>query len=289
MMNQLTPLGQEHDDALASRRIPRARGRRWLIWAVMLMMSLAWLTRGVAQNEVGPLHTSASSREEPPPDLFEIIRASGVIGLLILALSLTAVALVIEQIFTLRQTVLMPPELADELRAQLARGQVNQSLQTCREQPSVLSHVVQAGLSEADGGWQAVEKAAEDALAEQSARLGRKIEYLGVIGNTSTMLGLLGTVVGLIMAFREVANTEGVAQVADLARGIYLALVTTVMGLVVAIPAFAALAICRNRVDQLMAETAYAALHALRPLKRVKSAHVRAEQPPPLPSREAPH
>ena len=94
-------------------------------------------------------------------------------------------------------------------------------------------------------------------------------EYLAVIGNIAPMLGLLGTVVGLTFAFHEVASTQGVARAADLADGIYHALVSTVGGLIVAIPALAVYAVLRNRVDQLAAETANAALHALGPVKRV--------------------
>ena len=113
------------------------------------------------------------------------------------------------------------------------------------------------GLAEIDGGWTAVEKALEDATAEQSARLFRKIEYLSVLANIAPMVGLLGTVVGLIMAFKKVAETQGSAGAADLAEGIYTALVTTVAGLLIAIPSLGAFAIFRNRVDEFVAEAAY--------------------------------
>ena len=70
------------------------------------------------------------------------------------------------------------------------------------------------------------------------------------------------------MAFKEVADTEGNAGAAQLAEGIYQALVTTVVGLIIAIPALGAFAMFRNRVDQFVAEAAYAALHVLAPLKQ---------------------
>jgi biopolymer transport protein ExbB len=108
----------------------------------------------------------------------------------------------------------------------------------------------------------------EDAAAQQAARLFRKIEYLSVIGNIAPMVGLLGTVTGMIFAFQQVADTQGAARAAQLAEGIYTALVTTVGGLLVAIPSLAAFAIFRNRVDQLVAEVAFAAHHITVPLKR---------------------
>src|SRR6185295_9739786 len=122
-----------------------------------------------------------------------------------------------------------------------------------------------------------------DAMAEQAARLLRKVEYLSVLGNLGPMVGLLGTVVGMLMAFKEVASTEGRAGAAQLAEGIYQALVTTVVGLIIAIPALGAFAILRNRVDQIMAEAAYAAQHALAPLKRGFVAAKAPPAPPPPP------
>ncbi|MCA9238589.1 MAG: MotA/TolQ/ExbB proton channel family protein, partial [Planctomycetales bacterium] len=80
---------------------------------------------------------------------------------------------------------------------------------------------------------------------------------------------LLGTVVGMIFAFQEVAETQGAARAAELAGGIYQALVTTVGGLLVAIPSLAVFAVFRNRIDGLVTETAFAAQRALRPLKRM--------------------
>ena len=103
---------------------------------------------------------------------------------------------------------------------------------------------------------------------EQSARLFRKIEYLSVIGNIAPMVGLLGTVIGMIMAFQEVASTQGMASAPQLAQGIYQALITTVGGLIVAIPAIGAFAIFRNRIDQFVAEAAFSAQNVFAPLRR---------------------
>jgi biopolymer transport protein ExbB len=124
----------------------------------------------------------------------------------------------------------------------------------------------------------------EDALAEQSARLFRKIEYLSVIGNIAPMVGLLGTVIGMIFAFQQVAVSQASAGAAQLAEGIYQALVTTVGGLIVAIPSLGVFAVFRNRVDQFVAEAAYMAQHVFTPLRRRKSkATAPTAGPPPAP------
>lgn len=199
--------------------------------------------------------------------------------LVLIGLSLTAAYLVFEQMMSLRKKEIIPPELSDEVRQLVAAGQLDRAAAVCREQPSLLAFVLSHGLSEAEGGWSDVEKATEDALAEQSARLFRRVEYLAVLGNIAPMVGLLGTVTGMLMSFKEVADTSGHAGATQLAEGIYQALVTTVVGLIIAIPALGAFAIFRNRVDQFVAEAAYAALHALSPLKKGVSTVAAPAQP----------
>jgi biopolymer transport protein ExbB len=247
------------------------------------VLACIWLLAGVAAGQSqapSEAQPAAATGTDTPQTFLEIVHAGGLVGYVIMFLSVVAVALAIEHVMTIRQSVLMPEGLAEKVRELSKQGHFTQAEQACKLQPSVLAFVLQAGLSEIDGGWSAVEKAMEDALADQAARLFRKIEYLSVIGNIAPMLGLLGTVIGMVMAFREVALTQGAARAADLAEGIYLALVTTVQGLIVAIPALSAFAYFRNRVDQMVAEIAYLAQHAMTPLKRAK----RRRPMPPAPS-----
>ncbi len=198
---------------------------------------------------------------------------SGTPGLVILGvlglLSLAALALVVEQWLSLRRSVFLPAGLASQVAKRLETGDLTAAIVVCDRKPSYLASIVRSGLLEAEtGDWSAVEKAMEDTAEEVSARLLRRIDYLSVIGNLAPMLGLLGTVVGMIFAFREVAATEGAATATELASGIYQALVTTVGGLLVAIPSLAAYAVLRNRVDTLAAEAVSQAEQAMRPLKR---------------------
>lgn len=224
----------------------------------------------------------ATAPEQPAPKGFLAILFSGgwiglVMVLILLGLSITAAYLVFEHIMMLRRSELIPDGLGDQVRQSLGAGQVEQAEQVCRRSPSLLAFVMLHGLAELESGWSAVEKALEDAIAEQSARLFRRIEYLSVIGNIAPMVGLLGTVIGMIIAFQQVAVTQASAGAAQLAEGIYQALVTTVGGLIIAIPSLGAFAILRNRVDQLVAEAAYTAQHAFAPLKRLSAAPPRVQ------------
>jgi biopolymer transport protein ExbB len=214
---------------------------------------------------------------------WEIVFSGGPIGIaMMIALilcSMAAFALAIEQWWTIRRDNLIPPKLSDDVRGLLTAGQLASAQAKCKEQDSFLAFVLSRGLSEADGGWDAVEKAMEEGATEQAARMMRRVEYLSVIASIAPMLGLLGTVVGMVMAFKQVAETQGAARPAELAEGIYTALVTTVAGLMIAIPSLGVFALLRNRVDELVAEAIYAAEHATLPLKRFVRQRGRTSRP----------
>ncbi len=203
---------------------------------------------------------------------WEIVTSGGWPGLMILlvlmSLSIAAVYLVVDQILSLRRTDIIPEGLSAEVSTALRESRWADSDALLRKQPSVLSGVVLLALSNREFGWSEMEKSVEDALLEQSAQMHRRIDYLSMIANLAPMVGLLGTVTGMIFAFRQVAASSGAAGAGDLAEGIYQALVTTVGGLIVAIPALAASSILRARVDELLAETTRHAERALLPLKR---------------------
>jgi len=226
---------------------------------------------------------ATSSSNSAAPGMLDIIFSGGPIGVaiitLLVALSLTSAYLVFDQIMNLRRSEIMPDGLSEKVLVKLQDGQIAESLKVCQAEPSLLAYVLSEAIAEIDGGWTAVEKSLEDAVAEQSARLMRKIEYLSVIGNIAPMVGLLGTVIGMIFAFQQVATTQGAAGAAQLAEGIYQALVTTVGGLIVAIPSLGAFAIFRNRVDQLVAEAASEALHVFTPLKRRRARRANPSAP----------
>ena len=200
-------------------------------------------------------------------NFWELLKAGGTIGWIIMALSVAMVALIIEHFLTVRRTLLMPPGMSDDIRTLIAQGNFKQAERNVGQHPSFLGRMLAAGLLEVGLGYSAVEKAMEDAAAAQAARLFRKLEYFTIIGTIAPMLGLLGTVWGMILAFMEF-EMKANPQVSELAPGIYKALVTTLQGLCVAIPSLAAYSVLRNRVDELVAETVLAAEYTFAGFKR---------------------
>lgn len=219
---------------------------------------------------ISPAATYAEERVAPvlrKLDIWGLLEAGGTIGWIIMALSLWMVALLVQHLLTVRRGTLMPKGLAEEVHQRISAREYQQAEEACRQSPGFESYVLSAGLAEVALGYSAVEKAMEDASQQQAARLYRRLEYFTVIGTIAPMLGLLGTVWGMILAFMEF-EVKANPQVSELAPGIYRALVTTLQGLCVAIPALGAYAVLRNRVDELVAEATLLAEYVFSNFKR---------------------
>jgi biopolymer transport protein ExbB len=247
--------------SLLSIRLRRARGCCFAVLGLCLTPTLA-------RADSGPSHGLANL------DFHKLIGAGGGVGVVIGALSIGMAALVFEYLISLRRGATIPRKLAERLSELVGQRQFKQATNECRQSGSLLGLVVAAGLAERDSGYAAVEKAMEDACAQYAGRLYRKIDYLSVIGTLSPMLGLLGTVWGMMLAFSEFASKANVA-VTELAPGISTALVTTLLGLAVAIPAYAAYAYFRNRVDEAVANCSQVAEHIFFEYRRDQAARRR--------------
>jgi biopolymer transport protein ExbB len=226
-----------------------------------------------AQGDVPPAVENSAPSEDAEESksvkaqLLDLVRMGGVVGGVIFALSLTMVYLIVEHILNIRRSSLIPPELAESVHQQIGARDFNAAIQQCKAKPCFLANVLASGLSVIELSYHDVEKSMEDTATEQSARLTRRTEYLHLIGTLAPMLGLLGTVWGMIQAFMEFESKPNPA-VSELAPGIYRALVTTMMGLTVAVPAFASFAIFRNRIDELVAEASLTAEHVFAVFRR---------------------
>lgn len=234
----------------------------------------------------GPEPTVVPVQDGPKLDAWALLEAGGTIGWFIMALSVVVVALVFEHLLTVRRGTLLPKGVAEAIRKQISAGRFEAATKLCHEHPSYVAEVLSAGLDEVALGYPAVEKAMEDAARQQAARLSRKLEFFTMIGTIAPMLGLLGTVWGMILAFMEFEHSPN-PQPSQLAPGIYKALVTTLQGLCVAIPSLAAFSLLRNRLDELVAEATLAAERAFTGYKRSAGGAVAATEASPEPRKPA--
>lgn len=184
----------------------------------------------------------------------DVIKASGIIGLAIIALSVVALAIIIENFVSLKRDKLAPPELIDEIQALFEEGQYQEAMELCENEPNYFTRVCGAGIAKIGHHFDAMEKAIEEMGDEESIKLHQKIGWLALIANVAPMMGLLGTVSGMVKAFNTIASSGGQASPAELAGGISQALLTTMFGLIVAIPVTASFAFIRNRMVKTIIE-----------------------------------
>ena len=184
----------------------------------------------------------------------------GTIGWILWAMSVLTLAIMVQYFISIRRDNIMPGVVLGQIRDLFDEKQYGEAIEISADEPSFLSYVVHAGLSDASHGYPAMERAMEEAAEERTTKYLRQIEWLNLIGNISPMLGLFGTVWGMILAFQTLANSSsGTADPSELSGSIGVALVTTLLGLAIAIPALAVYAIMRNRVDSLTSEAMVAA------------------------------
>lgn len=176
------------------------------------------------------------------------------IVVLLLLMSAVVMGFSLMLIFKYRQNQVIPEETRDEIEQLLAEKKYREAIEFAEEEESFLGKVASAALSEAANGYSAMERAVEEAGDAEAVKMLRPIEYLNVLGNISPMIGLFGTVFGMIVAFQKLVEGGGNADPVALAGGISTALVTTFWGLVVAIPALTAYSLIRNKVDAHCAE-----------------------------------
>lgn len=211
----------------------------------------AFVAASVLSVAVSPLFAQdagAAAAEVPSKSVFQIIKDSGSIGVVIVILSVVGLAMVIEDAIALKRDKLAPPELIDEIQALFDDGQFEEAMELCENQPTFFTRIAAAGISKIGHPFEVMQQSITEMGDEEAIRLHQKIGWLALIANVAPMLGLLGTVQGMIISFNQIAASAGQANPADLAGGISIALLTTLFGLLVAIPLTAAFAYIRNRL-----------------------------------------
>lgn len=184
--------------------------------------------------------------------MLELVLAGGWLMVPILLGSVLAMAVTAERLLALRRDKVIPPQLLVQVRAWLENRQVDASRLRQLQQSSPLGLLLATGLANAQYGREAVKGSMEDVSGVVVQDLGRYLNLLGTIALVEPMLGLVGSVIGIMGVFGQISVHGGVADVSILSGGISEALITTASGLVVAIFATVAHRYLSNRVDTLV-------------------------------------
>ena len=185
--------------------------------------------------------------------MFEIVKAGGIMmGPIILA-SIVAAAIFLERLWTLQSKRVLPAELTQKVWRWVEQRQIQDKHIAALQQNSPLGKILAAGLANRDRDRTVIRESIEDTGRHVVHELERFIGTLGTIASLSPLMGLLGTVLGMIRTFNAI-TTAGIGNPASLAGGIAEALITTAAGLTVAIPALLAYKYLRGRVQQLVVQ-----------------------------------
>jgi biopolymer transport protein ExbB len=183
--------------------------------------------------------------------MFEIVKAGGPVMVPIILASIIAAAIFLERLWTLQQRRVLPAELTEKVWKWVERREIQDKHIVALQQNSPLGKILAAGLANRHRDRAIIKEAIEDTGRHVVHELERFIGALGTIASVSPLLGLLGTVVGMIRTFNAI-QTEGVGDPAALGGGIAEALITTAAGLTVAIPALLGYKYLRGRVASLV-------------------------------------
>lgn len=185
--------------------------------------------------------------------MYEIVKAGGIMMVPILIASVIAIAIIVERLWTLQRDRILPNKLFEKVWQLAESGQLEDKHIKALEQNSPLGKVLAAGLASAHRPREVMREAIEDAGRHVVHELERFLNALGTIAGVAPLLGLLGTVFGMIETFNSI-TVSGVGNPATLSSGIAEALVATAAGLTVAIPSLICFRLLRRRVDSLVVE-----------------------------------
>jgi len=189
--------------------------------------------------------------------MWDLVQKGGPMMYLIILSSILAFGVVIDRIYNLYKARIDADKFMDEITSVLKRNKIIESIEICNKTPGPIAHIVKAGILKHDRSKPEIREAVEEAAQLEIPRLEKHLPILATIAHIAPLLGLLGTVTGMIKSFQVIqAKALNLVPVnpGDLAGGIWEALLATVAGLAVAIPTYVAYNYLTSQVDTLVYE-----------------------------------
>jgi biopolymer transport protein ExbB len=259
----------------------------WILIAAAVIVLTGALYSAHAQDAAAPASGTAEAPAAEPGTLeraedaetsrgtggfFTVVWKSGPLGILLwVALFVAAgfgVYFAVDCAITVRIKRIMPEELVSNVTESMGEGDVLKALENCENEPGPLANVLTAGFSHVEEGYDVIQEAIATAADLETEKIMQKLTWLSVVGNIAPMLGLLGTVQGMIRAFRDLAG--GAPDVGVLALSISQALFTTAAGLTVAVPCVALYYTFRNSANRLILRMEALTLELVKDLRNVE-------------------
>lgn len=215
---------------------------------------------------------AAGVRQAPQAGFWAVIVGSGWLGMVLWAALFgcagTAVYFIVDCSVLIRPQKVMPETLINRVKEGMSEGDVMKALQACESEPGPLANILTAGFSHVEEGFDIIQESIGAAADLETERLMQRLTWISVCSNLAPMLGLLGTVQGMIMCFSTLAT--GAPDVGALAMNISQALWTTAAGLAIAIPSITFYYSIRNNANRLILRTQAMTMELIKDLRNVE-------------------
>lgn len=257
--------------------------KQWIVAGTVLALGMTfWGGQALmAQDAAAPAAVPGIEVDEEAvavedaPGFLSVVKGGGALGIILwMALfgaSIAGVALIMDSFINIRVPKLIPPGMLDRVREAMEQGDLVKAMQYCEEHPGMLSNILSAGFSNVEEGFDVIQDVINAVADLESEKLVQRVTYLSVVGNLAPMLGLLGTVQGMIRAFQTLGTqSAGAAQQSMLALNISQALYTTAAGLCIAVPAVAFYYLFRNRANNIILSIVISTIDLVKVLRNVE-------------------
>ena len=237
-------------------RVVRMAG---FVLAAWLVLAATFPTPVVfAQEADAPAAAAPTAGDAQAPERVSMLKwtweALTYYTFIFLGLSFALVALFVMCTLQARRETVIPTELVEGFEAHLNAKQFQEAYELANADESFLGKLLSAGLGKVSKGYDQAIEAMQEVGEDENMKLEHRLSYIALIGTISPMVGLFGTVDGMVRSFSVIAFSPTTPKPSVLAAGISTALLTTLVGLAIAIPAIAAYSILRNRIDRLVLE-----------------------------------
>jgi biopolymer transport protein ExbB len=223
-----------------------------------------------AEADPAPAEEGAVKKQSQLAFYFDALGIKYTIAFLLL--SFVFVALIVMNFLAIRRQSVVPPELIASFEGLLNEKRYQEAYDLAKNDESFLGKVLAAGLAKLQDGYPQAIEAMQEVGEDETMKLEHKLSFIALIGTISPMVGLLGTVDGMVEAFQVIASSDTTPKPSELAKGISKALITTLVGLWLAIPAIAIFGIFRNFLSRLVLEVG---IHSERLMGRFQNVGVK--------------
>ena len=280
----------------------RAFGLGGLCWAAVAALMCVFYIAGsestaFAQDDPPaeqPSETAPATDKKPEagpkaPESFLswMIRASGIFGFLILLVSFVMVAIIMMIGLQLRRDLFLPASFIEQFEQRIQAKDYQGAYEAAKGSDSFIGRVLAMGMSRLSRGYDEAEAGMQEVGEDETMAMEHKIGYLALIGSIAPMLGLLGTVQGMVLSFQVIATATTSPKPSELADGIATALFTTLEGLTVAIPAIIFYALFKNRLARFLMECGFVASNLMKNFQKMPAKVGGGAAPPAAPAAPA--